>query len=50
MPIEWATTTMNLATAYYSRIKGDRAENIEQAIAAYEQALTVMTQTAMPID
>ncbi|NJM58161.1 MAG: hypothetical protein HC857_13000 [Synechococcales cyanobacterium RU_4_20] len=24
MPIEWATTTMNLATAYSERIKGDR--------------------------
>ncbi|NJR67844.1 MAG: hypothetical protein HC771_03625 [Synechococcales cyanobacterium CRU_2_2] len=33
MPIEWAHTTMNLATAYSNRIKGDRAENIEQAIA-----------------
>jgi CHAT domain-containing protein len=50
MPIDWAQTTNNLATAYYSRIKGDRAENIEQAIAAYEQALSVMTQTAMPIE
>jgi CHAT domain-containing protein/glutaminase len=50
MPIEWATTTMNLATAYYSRIKGDRADNIEQAIEAYEQALLVMTRTEMPIE
>jgi tetratricopeptide (TPR) repeat protein len=50
MPIEWATTTMNLATAYSDRIKGDRAENIEQAIAAYQQALTVMTQAAMPFE
>ncbi|NJR70004.1 MAG: tetratricopeptide repeat protein, partial [Synechococcales cyanobacterium CRU_2_2] len=29
---------------------GDRAENIELAIAAYQQALTVRTQTAMPIE
>jgi len=50
MPVEWATTTMNLAIAYYSRIKGDRADNIEQAIGFYEQALTVMTQSAIPID
>ncbi|MBD2326243.1 CHAT domain-containing protein [Alkalinema sp. FACHB-956] len=50
MPIEWANTTMNLATAYKNRIKGDRSENIEEAIRCYEQALTVMTQTAMPIE
>ena len=34
MPVEWAQTMNNLATAYYSRIRGDRAENIEQAIEA----------------
>jgi CHAT domain-containing protein len=50
MPIEWARTTNNLAIAYSDRIKGDRAENIEQAISGYEQALTVMTEAAMPIE
>lgn len=35
MPIEWAQTTNNLATAYSDRIKGDRGENIEQAIAPW---------------
>ena len=50
MPIEWAQTMMNLATAYSNRIRGDRAENIEQAIAAYQQSLTVRTQTAMPVE
>ena len=30
---------MNLATAYSDRIRGDRAENLEQAIAAYRHAL-----------
>jgi CHAT domain-containing protein/glutaminase len=50
MPVEWATTMMNLANAYYSRIRGDRAENIEQAIAAFQRALEVRTQTAMPVD
>ncbi|MCL4247182.1 MAG: CHAT domain-containing protein [Anaerolineae bacterium] len=50
MPVEWATTMMNLATAYYSRLGGDKAENIEQAIAAYQQALTVRTQSAMPVE
>ncbi|WP_204136836.1 tetratricopeptide repeat protein, partial [Halomicronema sp. CCY15110] len=43
MPVEWATTMMNLATAYSDRIRGDKAANIEQAITAYQQALTVMT-------
>ena len=32
---------MNLANAYQNRIRGDRAENLEQAIAAYRQALEV---------
>jgi CHAT domain-containing protein len=58
MPIEWATTTMNLATAYKDRIKGDspeerlrhRAENIEQAIAAYRSSLEIFTPTALPDD
>jgi CHAT domain-containing protein/tetratricopeptide (TPR) repeat protein len=50
MPVEWAQTTMNLATAYKNRIKGDRAENIEQAINAYEQALNVMPKAVMPIE
>ena len=41
---------MNLATAYQNRIRGDRAENLEQAIAAYRQALEVMTRQAMPVE
>ena len=41
---------MNLANAYYSRIRGDRAENIEPAIDGYEQALQVMTRQAMPVE
>ena len=41
---------MNLATAYSDRIRGDRAENLEQAIAAYQQALEVMTRQAMPVE
>ena len=34
---------MNLATAYSSRIRGDRAQNLEDAIAAYRQALEILT-------
>ncbi|MCB9142462.1 MAG: tetratricopeptide repeat protein [Anaerolineales bacterium] len=44
MPVEWATSMMNLATAYSDGIRGDRAQNIEEAIAAYRQALEVMTR------
>ena len=41
---------MNLATAYSDRIRGDRAENLEQAITAYRQALEVRTRQAMPVE
>ncbi|WP_165360822.1 CHAT domain-containing protein, partial [Candidatus Chloroploca sp. Khr17] len=34
----------------YSRIRGERAENLEQAIAAYEQALTVFQPEMLPDD
>ncbi len=40
----------SLAAAYRSRIRGERAKNIEEAIAAYSQALEVFTRTAMPVD
>ena len=41
---------MNLATAYADRIRGDRAQNLEEAIAAYRQALEVLTRQAMPVE
>ena len=50
MPVEWARTMMNLANAYDSRIRGDKAENIERAIEGYQQALQVMTRQAMPVE
>ena len=50
MPVEWAKTMMNLAIAYSDRIRGDRAENLEQAIEGYQQALQVMTRQAMPVE
>ena len=49
MPVQWAEAMMNLATAYYSRIRGDRAENLEQVIAAYQQSLQVVTRETMPV-
>ena len=43
-------TQNNLAAAYNDRIQGDRAENIEQAIEHYHQALKVRTQKDFPAD
>ncbi|MHC5827891.1 MAG: CHAT domain-containing protein, partial [Nostoc sp.] len=40
LPQDWAMTQNNLANAYIQRIKGDRADNIENAIAASTAALT----------
>jgi CHAT domain-containing protein/putative heme iron utilization protein len=50
MPIEWGTTTTNLASAYCERIKGDQADNVEQAIACYDRVLTVVIETEMPLE
>ncbi|MEH2065194.1 MAG: CHAT domain-containing protein, partial [Nostoc sp.] len=43
-------TQNNLGNAYRNRILGERAENIELAIAAYNQALEVCTRSAFPVD
>jgi tetratricopeptide (TPR) repeat protein len=43
-------TQNNLANAYCDRIRGERAENLEQAITAYELALQVRTREAFPQD
>ena len=40
----------NLALAYASRIKGERADNIEQAINCLKQALSVRTRQALPLE
>jgi len=45
---KWAQTQNNLANAYYSRIRGEKAENIESAIASYTAALEVRTREAFP--
>jgi len=46
----WAASMNNLASAYVDRIRGGRAQNLEDAIAAYNQALTVRTQKAKAAD
>ncbi|MGF1672730.1 MAG: CHAT domain-containing protein, partial [Rivularia sp. (in: cyanobacteria)] len=40
----------NLAAAYSDRIKGDKAENIELAIASYNAALQIRTKEAFPYE
>ena len=40
----------NLANAYSDRIKGERADNYEQAISCYQQALSVRTRPALPVE
>ncbi len=39
-----------MGTAYSDRIRGERADNLEMAIAAYNLSLEVRTPTAFPID
>jgi tetratricopeptide (TPR) repeat protein len=40
-PEDWARTQNNLGNAYLNRIRGERADNLETAIACYQEALTV---------
>ncbi|GCA83399.1 hypothetical protein MiTa_03392 [Microcystis aeruginosa NIES-4264] len=47
-PQEWAATQNNLAAVYYSRIRGEKADNLEKAIAACHEALKVRTFDAFP--
>ncbi|MFM6323511.1 MAG: CHAT domain-containing protein [Microcystis panniformis] len=49
-PQEWAMTQYNLATAYFYRIRGEKAENLEKVIASYQNALTIRTKDAAPLD
>ncbi|MBE9187597.1 CHAT domain-containing protein [Microcoleus sp. LEGE 07076] len=47
---KWARTQNNLAVAYTYRIRGEKAQNIELAIASFTAALTVYTRDAFPED
>ena len=49
-PVNWAGTQNNLAAAYSNRIRGERAENLELAIARCRKALKVRTFEAFPVD
>ncbi len=46
----WAMTQNNLGEAYGNRTRGERADNLELAIVAYNLSLEVLTPTAFPID
>ena len=43
-------TQHNLGAAYIYKIRRDKAQNIEAAIAAFQQALLVYTQTDFPME
>ncbi|MDZ8223586.1 CHAT domain-containing tetratricopeptide repeat protein [Nostoc sp. ChiVER01] len=45
---QWAVLQTNLANVYCDRIKGNRAENLEAAIEAYQLALKVFTEESFP--
>ncbi|MCU7243494.1 MAG: DUF3110 domain-containing protein [Microcystis aeruginosa WS75] len=47
-PQQWAETNNALAIAYFDRIRGEKAENLERAIAFYNEALKVYTFDAFP--
>ncbi|MEG4344950.1 tetratricopeptide repeat protein [Microcoleus sp. A003_D6] len=47
---KFAQTQNNLANAYYFRINGSRAQNLERAIFYYQEALKVRTRDAFPQD
>jgi hypothetical protein len=49
-PPLWAALQNELANSLAQTPAGDRAQNIEQAIGAYQQALEVMTRQAMPVE
>jgi tetratricopeptide (TPR) repeat protein len=46
----WASTQNNLGNALLDRTEGDRDENIDQAIAAYDSARRVWTREKFPIE
>jgi tetratricopeptide (TPR) repeat protein len=49
-PAFWATVQNKLGIAYAARRRGDRAENVERAIAAYEAALVVTQKRKLLLD
>jgi CHAT domain-containing protein/tetratricopeptide (TPR) repeat protein len=46
----WAGAQNNLGTALLDRVEGDRDENVQQAIEAYDSARRVWTREAFPVE
>jgi hypothetical protein len=46
-PLDWAQTQNNLGNAYWSLPTGDRAANLQQAIACYQAALQIFSLARM---
>jgi len=49
-PQLWAALQGELGNSYAQSFQGQRFQNIEDAITAYQQSLTVRTQAAMPVE
>jgi CHAT domain-containing protein len=49
-PRDYARTQHNLGTAYCELLTGDRAANLERAIACYQEALRFRTPETAPLD
>ena len=47
-PQDWANAQNNLGNVYINRIRGEQAQNLELAIAYYEEALKVYTFETFP--
>ena len=47
-PHGWASSQGILGNAYRNRVKGDKKENMELAIAAYQAAMSVYTEKSFP--
>jgi CHAT domain-containing protein len=46
----WASTQNNLGNALLDRVGGDRDENVDQAISAYDSARRIWTREAFPVE
>jgi hypothetical protein len=49
-PVLWANCQNSLGIAYWRRVQGSRADNLESAIEAYRAALSVLSREASPQD
>jgi hypothetical protein len=49
-PAQWLATQSDLAAAYGIRFRGQRDDNVERAIALYEEVLTADIREALPHD